>query len=86
MFYSPLVQTQSLSQKPTIRLPRNQFTENYMASTLRAQNLGVANPLYGSTDSEIVSDRPSSTVNSGVYVIPCYDCELSYVGQTGKDL
>lgn len=85
-FYTPLVHREPLSPKPTVRLPHNQFTEKYMAPTLRAQNLRVANPSYNSIGSKIVRRRPSSTVNCGVYIIPCSECELSYVGQTGKDL
>ena len=85
-FFSPMVHTEPPSPKPTVRLPHNQFTEKYMAPTLRAQNLRVANPSYSSIGSKIVRRRPSSALNCGVYIIPCSDCELSYVGQTGKDL
>ena len=52
--YSTLHHTEPRSQKPTVRLTHNQFTENYMASTLFSQNLRVANTFYASIGSKNV--------------------------------
>ena len=57
-----------------------------MRPTLRAQNLRVVNPSYSSLGSKVVRRRPSSALNCDVYSIPCSDYEISYVGQTEKDL
>ena len=86
MFNSALFHTEPRSPKTAVRLPHTQFAEKYMAPTFRVQNLRVANHSYSSVGSKVVRKRPSSTVYCEVYIIPCSDCELSYVGQTGKDL
>ena len=40
---------------------------------------------YNCTIKSLLVKNNSSTKNSGVYSIPCNDCDLVYIGESGRD-
>ena len=91
-FYRTPLTSEVINQprRPTISLPFNNFTNNFAKSVLKANKCDVAfaakntlkTTLINSTKTSGISDN----IESGCYTIDCGDCELKYIGQTGRDL
>ena len=77
-------------QRPTISLPLNQFGHKYVTPVFRAQKYRVVNSSNNNLKSMIVCNKPPPDRNlpdkaSGVYKIPCKDCDEAYYGETGRE-
>ena len=69
------------SLSPRFQNPRllyNEVAQDFMVPTVRAQNLLVINPSYGSIGSKVVTKRAGSDVSCGMY------CDIWYVEQAHK--
>jgi len=59
----------------------------YLEPTLRAHRIQTVSSSSNKLSSVLIKRRsPDTNCRCGVYVIPCQECELMCIGQTGKYL
>ena len=96
-FFTPQRQSSDNSQDvpegeqiPTISIPFNKFTQEYVKPVFAGNNFRVVNPATNSLRTQIVKNRPPRSVGveplecAGVYKVPCSGCDSSYYGETGR--
>ena len=96
-FFGPNRQTEEGNQPatppdpiPTISLPHNKFTSEYLNPVLKGNKFRVVTPSSNSLQNLLVSNKPTTlpqsdpSLCSGVYKVPCLDCEHCYYGETGR--
>ena len=55
-------------------------------SACQKQDVNVAFRYSSTIKSMLVKNKSKTICNAGIYKIPCQDCELVYIGETGRDL
>ena len=80
-------QPRSPFNKPTLVLPHNEFTSNFIRPIMTSNNINVVHPASNTIRSNVVRTKPPRVEDvgdgAGVYVVRCKDCEDVYVGETG---
>ena len=84
----PVVEDED-QRRPTIALPHSIYVNNFVTPMFKANNCRVVNKANNTIKSKIVHNRPPRNIapnrRSGVYKIPCDNCNKSYYGQTGRE-
>ena len=92
--YSPPTPTENDSRidefrnRPNISLPYNNFISKFVRPIFGSNNFGIYHKAGNTLRSKLTRNRPSSQFQdgggAGVYTIDCGECNLKYVGQTGR--
>ena len=75
-------------QPPTISLPYGKFSNSHASRLFKSNNFRVVNKANNTIRSRLIKNHPPRNDDpmqaSGVYEIPCKDCDNVYFGQTGR--
>ena len=84
----PTIIDEPSEQPPTISLPYGKFSNNHASRLFRSYNCRVVNKANNTIRSMLIKNHPPRNDDpkqaSGVYEIPCKDCDKVYFGQTGR--
>ena len=72
------------SFKPIMKAPFNKFSQSVLGPMLRSHNIELTHGSNNTIRSQLHKTRPKQ--EGGVYIIPCKECDKSYIGQTGRAL
>ena len=75
-------------RKCNLTLPYNQLTKSIIRPILGSRNCSLTYRASNTIRSNLITTRPGTNVDeaSGIYSIPCNDCDKMYIGQTGRNL
>ena len=86
--YGEVTEREAVEKRPLVSLPFSDFTQRFVCPVFRANDVNVVHGSKNTLRSILVKTKPVSRVGNldkpGVYVVPCSDCSLSYVGETGR--
>ena len=86
-FNGDRVEREEVEYQPTMVVPYNSFSENYVKPLFRSQNMRVAYHANNTLRSKLIRNRPTMgdpNNRPGVHYIKCGECDLGYVGETGR--